>query len=186
MPRIFVAIRLPDRVAAALAGAFPPDLPGLRPVDPALLHLTLAFVGTVPEDHVAGVTAAGRAAARRQRTLELRIEGIGRFPSHGRVQTVWAGIAGDLPALAGLAERVRAELAKRDLPFDPKPFRPHLTLGRVRPSATDPEAQAIASAVAAAQVTAGLSFSATGLDVTQSRLSPKGPRYSSRATIAFV
>ena len=34
------------------------------------------------------------------------------------------------PALLSLAERVREELAARDVPFDPKPFRPHITLGR--------------------------------------------------------
>ena len=45
------------------------------------------------------------------------------------VATLWLGIASD-PALATLAERVREELAARDVPFDPKPFRPHITLGR--------------------------------------------------------
>ena len=32
--------------------------------------------------------------------------------------------------LQALAERVREELTARDVPFDPKPFRPHITLGR--------------------------------------------------------
>lgn len=37
---------------------------------------------------------------------------------------------GARPALQALAERVREELTARDVPFDPKPFRPHITLGR--------------------------------------------------------
>ena len=43
--------------------------------------------------------------------------------------TLWLGVAPD-PALQALAERVREELTARDVPFDPKPFRPHITLGR--------------------------------------------------------
>lgn len=186
MPRIFVAIAPPNDLAAALATLLPPGLAGLRVVEPGLLHITLAFVGAVPDDGVAAMATAVRAASLGCSAFELRIDGIGRFLVHGRVETVWAGIGGDAAALAGLAERIRAELTRRRIPFDPKPFRPHLTLGRLRRSSTEAEARAVAAATGAARVPAGLAFTARAVDVMESALSSKGPRYSRRARVALA
>lgn len=43
--------------------------------------------------------------------------------------TLWLGIA-PVPELITLTERMREELAARDIPFDDKPFKPHITLAR--------------------------------------------------------
>jgi 2'-5' RNA ligase len=59
----------------------------------------------------------------------LRIAGGGTF-GRGRFTTVWAGVRGDVDAIAGLAETLRRRLKAARLPYDPKPFRPHLTLAR--------------------------------------------------------
>ncbi len=186
MPRIFVAIALPEDLAATLASVLPPGLTGLRLVDPALLHITLVFVGAIPDDRVGDVASAVRAAVRAVRAIDVRIDGIGHFQAHGRMEAVWAGIGGDTAALAGLAERIRAELARRRVPFDAKPFRPHLTLARLRRSATDAEARATAAAVVTGRLPVDLAFTARAIDVMESALSSKGPRYSQRARVGLA
>ena len=91
-------------------------------------HLTLAFLGDIDDAEASRAMDALDAACAGSASVLLASDSLGKF---GRPTdaTLWLGIASD-PALATLAERVREELAARDVPFDPKPFRPHITLGR--------------------------------------------------------
>jgi 2'-5' RNA ligase len=100
-----------------------------RVADPARWHLTLAFLGDVPAAHVPDATAAMATAAAAVAPFRLRLSGGGTF-GRGRFTLLWVGLAGDTPALSTLADRVRAQLRRSRLPFDRKPFRPHLTLAR--------------------------------------------------------
>ena len=74
------------------------------------------------------------------------MRGLGRFPSHGPLRVVWAGLAGGREALVALAEALSRELEARGFPPEERPLSPHLTLGRAR----DPRgSKAAARAVAA-------------------------------------
>jgi RNA 2',3'-cyclic 3'-phosphodiesterase len=59
--------------------------------------------------------------------VELRLTDGGRF-GRGRFTVLWVGVVGD--GLDDLARRVRQELEKTRLPYDNRPFRPHLTVAR--------------------------------------------------------
>lgn len=181
-----MAIPLPAQVAAALDRAVP-ALPGLKRVEPALLHVTLAFVGQVGEEHLPDITAAVDAAAGAHPPIDVELSDIGRFPEHGRPKVVWAGMvprAAD--AVVRLGASVRAELLRRLVRFDPKPLRAHVTLGRVRDGVGEPDARAIAAAVSAARIDADLAFRAASVHVMESTLSPKGPLYSSRGEVPLT
>jgi 2'-5' RNA ligase len=90
-------------------------------------HVTLAFLGEVGEDRVAAVhTAVGRAVDGRP-APELCLAGGGRF-GRGRFTLLWVGVEGE--ELGGLARSVRRELKRARLPYDDKPFKPHLTVAR--------------------------------------------------------
>ena len=128
--RTFVALDLPPdfadgvaglarQLSAAVEGHFLPR---------STYHLTLAFLGEVDEAQAARAADALDAACANTAPVVLASDGLGKF---GRASdaTLWLGVAPD-PALQALAERVREELTARDVPFDPKPFRPHITLGR--------------------------------------------------------
>lgn len=184
MPRIFVALPLPPAVAGELARALPP-LPGLKRVAPELLHVTLAFVGPVGEDRVADVITAARTAAAASGALDIGLTTVGRFPDHGRTSVIWAGTSAAGEAIERLGGAVRAELARRRVPFDGKPLRTHVTLARVRDSASADQAEAIDAAVKAARVD-GLAFRAEDVHVMESRLTPKGPLYSTRARVPLA
>ena len=147
------------------------------------MHITLAFIGNVADDRLADIVAAANDAAAGTASFELRLAGLGTFPERGAAHVVWLGFADAAPLIA-LADRARAALATHSVDFDGKPFRPHLTLARVRDDADRVEQRDIAQAIRGATPPAG-SFRVDALDVIQSVLSPKGPRYTSRATVSL-
>ncbi len=183
MPRVFVAAPLPREACERLAASLP-ETPGLRVLPPDLVHVTLAFLGQVGEEQVAGVVAAAQAAARGRSAFTLRLDRLGRFPEHGPPGVVWAS-GPDSAALAELAAAVRAELGRRRLPFDPKPLRAHVTLARLARDPTVAEARVVAEAVRRARVEP-VAIEVAQVAVLESRLGPHGPRYSSRARIALM
>jgi len=135
--RCFVAIDLPDDVRGAL-GAAGDDLRGVAPradvrwVAPASMHLTLKFLGQVPEDRVAAIRSSLAAVAATTRPMTLACAGLGVFPGPSRPRVIWAGITDGLRDLGSLAAAV--ERAVEPLGYAPerRPFRGHVTLGRVR------------------------------------------------------
>jgi 2'-5' RNA ligase len=179
--RLFIALPLPPEVAAA-AAALCPAIAGLRPVRPELLHITLAFVGRVPDPQLADVVAATRDAARTQAAFDVSLARSGRFPESGRPHVVWIGMAEGAAERASLAEAVRAALAARGVPFDAMPFRPHVTLARVKDDVDREAARAIVAATDAMRF-APLRYRADAVIPFESVLSPKGPRYTPRAAV---
>jgi 2'-5' RNA ligase len=71
---------------------------------------------------------------------EAEIGGIGAFPSLERPRTLWAGLARGGEELVALGRRVNAAIDAAGFERADKPFRPHLTLGRVREGARGLEA----------------------------------------------
>ena len=90
-----------------------------RFLDSSNLHLTLAFIGEWPENVSAILPPV-------KRPFTLTLSGIGLFPE---AKVIWAGVQKS-SALDHLAQLVREKLTAADIPFDPKPFVPHITLGR--------------------------------------------------------
>lgn len=148
------------------------------------MHLTLAFLGRTPDERLADVTAAVTSAAGTANAFDVELDRPGRFPPTGRPRVVYLGVGAGGPAVLALGERVRAELARSDLAFDAKPLRAHVTLGRVKEDSTLVDARAIAASVAAMRVP-HLRFRIDSVTVFESRLSPRGPKYTARATIAL-
>lgn len=128
--RTFIALELPECFAADTAG-LARQLGAVvegRFLPRETHHLTLAFLGEVAEADIAAATDALEAACADMPRIPLRSDGLGEF---GRANdaTLWLGIA-PAPELEELASRLREELTSRQLPFDDKPFKPHITLAR--------------------------------------------------------
>jgi len=179
--RLFVAVALPPDVASA-AFAILPEIPALRRVKPDLMHVTLAFLGTIDDARLDDVIAAAADAATSQPAFPVSLDSLGRFPPGGAPTVAWLGIGQGASEMTALAASVHRTLAARSLPFDAKPFRPHVTLGRVRENADRAEVRAVAAALARGRVPQ-LEFTADAISVVESRLSSKGPRYTARAVI---
>jgi 2'-5' RNA ligase len=151
-------------------------------VKPELMHVTLAFLGQTPEERLADATAAAEAAAGGVTAFDGELDRPGRFPTSGRPRVVWLGIGAGAPTVLALGERVRAELGRREIAFDAKPMRAHVTLGRVREDVALVDARAIAAAAEAMRVP-HLRFRVDSVVVFESVLSPRGPKYTPRATV---
>ena len=183
--RLFVALEPPDAVRRRLAAidvelrrAAGRAADEIRWVPPENVHLTLQFLGAVPEERVPDVETAIRAAAAAARPLSLEVKGAGGFPNARRPRVVWAGLTGDLTALAALAADLGRRLAPLGFPPEERPFSAHLTLGRAREGRGAP---GIAGALASAAEAAGAPWRATEAVLFESHLSPKGPRYEAIA-----
>jgi RNA 2',3'-cyclic 3'-phosphodiesterase len=96
-------------------------------------HLTLLFLGAVPDRQVAALVAALGPQVLAAPLGRLRLAGAGRFGSARRPQVAWTGLDGDVAALTDLARRLAAEARRLRLEVEDRPFRPHLTVGRWRP-----------------------------------------------------
>ncbi len=130
--RLFIALNLPERVRLALWHAVAPLRDASFPVKwvrPEGIHLTLKFLGEVPDRRFGELQGALGRAARGARELPLDVGGFGVFPDLQRPRVVWVGVAPE-PALELLQHQVEQEFAPLGFPTEGQPFRPHLTLGR--------------------------------------------------------
>ena len=131
--RLFVAVVPPDDVLDDLEEHVEPRReagPDIRWTDRHQWHVTLAFLGAVPEARLDDLTEAlGRSAARRD-PLVLQLAGAGAFPNPYAARVLWAGVEqvrGDLGAVAGGIRRASTSAGATP---DGTRFHPHLTLGR--------------------------------------------------------
>lgn len=122
--RLFVGLALPPPVRKQLA-ALPHDLPGAKWTTASNLHLTLTFIGEAPRESIDRISEAINHVA--FDVFPLALQGLGLFEK----RVLWAG-ATSHPQLFALQEKVSAHLDKAGIAFDNKPFRPHVTLARLR------------------------------------------------------
>ncbi|MDG4803348.1 RNA 2',3'-cyclic phosphodiesterase [Micromonospora sp. WMMD980] len=148
--RLFAAVHPPAAAVADLTARVAElrvaAAPGVRLADPAHLHLTLAFLGEVPEDRLVDAESTlGRAAQAfrdgRGSSPRLRLGGGGSF-GQGRSTVLWVDVGGETEALGTLAGLVRDGLRRAELPYDDKPFRAHLTIARPGDRVTRTEVRA--------------------------------------------
>jgi len=133
--RCFVAVWPPADVLELLAALDRPDDPALRWTTPDQWHVTLLFLGTVPDavvpdlaDALTEVAAAGSGPHQAVLGPETRVLGRG-------VLCVPVG------GLELLAEPVRATIGPLAGVIEDRPFSGHLTLARARRDKTIPAAQ---------------------------------------------
>jgi 2'-5' RNA ligase len=93
------------------------------------LHVTVKFLGNVAENALDEVRALLHAALRDSAPMAASVHGLGAFPDLRRARVVWAGV--ECAPLPALAAQVDAAAARVGVAPETRPFRAHLTLGRV-------------------------------------------------------
>ena len=128
MPRLFVAVDIPEDVKAPLV-CLPRELPQAHWVHPEQLHLTLRFIGEVEQQTMMAIKAALTRVSFPPFLLTLC--GVGHFPPRSHPRVLWVGMD-PCRALTQLQQEVELALFDAGIPPDERPFSPHLTLARLK------------------------------------------------------
>lgn len=127
MPRLFVAIDLPEAVVGDLAH-FCCGMPGARWVAPEQLHLTLRFIGEVDGGLFREIREALNAVD--GGAFDLRVKGFGYFPPRKAPRVLWAGVE-PAEGVTALRNRIEKAVVRLGLEPEPRKFSPHITLARL-------------------------------------------------------
>ena len=122
-------------------------IPEVRWVDPASLHLTLAFLGELDDARFEAATQTARPVAGVHAPFTLRLAGLGTFGSARSPRVIWVGLAGEKARLLALRAALTDDLAARGFPREERPFSPHLTLARIKTPLTDDALTVLARAL---------------------------------------
>ena len=181
--RLFIAINLPaaERRAIGEATALLRDAPArVSWVREDCLHLTMKFLGEQPPEAVGALRGALGGAAARSRTPVLRLGGVCAFPNLRAPRVVWLGVGHDAK-LELLHHDVESACAVLGYEIDGRPFRPHITLGRLKSPLPRDGARALAEATR--RVAYASTVTAQSVDIMASELSAAGPRYTVLAAL---
>jgi len=97
-------------------------------------HLTLKFFGDISADDITNISSVVQNRTALAPPLTLKIEKIGVFPDARRPRVLWCGVSGDGENLLGLHKKLDSDFEGIGFPSEDRPFRAHLTLGRIKES----------------------------------------------------
>jgi RNA 2',3'-cyclic 3'-phosphodiesterase len=181
--RLFVALDLPERVRDGIAAWGREELtdPALRPVPVESLHITLVFLGFLPEKTIpqlAEIVEAGRGPA-------PRIELAGPVPRPPRGRPRLFALAAESPGTVELQAGLEESLAEVGL-YKPekRPFWPHVTVARVRREERGSKRPALVSRPPGALPKDLLRpFDGVRITLYRSQLQPQGAQYTPLAQV---
>lgn len=143
MTRTFIALEMNDAQQSHLTEVLRRvalSFPSIRWVNPASIHLTLAFLGELNDSQVVQAIEAAEVAARKVKPFVYRLTSLGAFGSPRAPRVIWMGIEETSGALVRLHRALNHELKERRFEVDRRPFSPHLTLARIK-APLEPEEQ---------------------------------------------
>jgi 2'-5' RNA ligase len=182
--RLFVALEIPSEVRknlASLIESLRAVSPQTRWVRPENLHVTLKFIGEVPEAKLSVIRGA-LASVRSEQPVTLDFRGLGFFPNEKHPRVFWAGIEAS-PDLKTLAAEIDGATEKLGIPREQRPFSPHLTVARFEPPRLPEKLRA------AIQENAGREFGSlrtTQFHLIESKLKSSGAEYTTVESFPFA
>jgi 2'-5' RNA ligase len=135
--RSFLAIELPEAIRNKI-DEIQRDLKSshadVRWVSPEKIHLTLKFFGNTEEARVESIIKAIENPVRNTPAFIVKVRRIGAFPHWKNPRVIWMGLIDEKGTLSPFQKELETELEGIGFEPDARPFRPHLTLGRVNSS----------------------------------------------------
>jgi 2'-5' RNA ligase len=134
MKRIFIAIRIDPgstmlRIHSSLKSILGSE--HIKWVDPANIHLTLAFLGDTEEERikVAGIMLKQKCTGFGD--FSFRLSGTGVFREYRDPRVIWIGIT-EAGKLIRLYDDITTGLKDTGFKTGNRPFKPHISLGRIK------------------------------------------------------
>lgn len=186
--RMFIAIEMPAPIKDAL-GAVQQQLrhgnPPVKWVAPEAMHLTLQFLGATEPNLIEPIGAALRQVLADRAPCELRLGLPGAFPNTRRPSVLWVGVNGATVALEQLQRCIGTAMEPFGFVPETRPFRAHLTIGRVRRDASPAQQAQLGRMLADVAPPPALAWPVTAVTLFQSEPGREGPRYTARDIIAL-
>ena len=182
--RLFVALQIPSSVQENLADlleSLRAVSPQTRFVRPENLHVTLKFIGEVPETKLAAIRGA-LGAVRSEQAVALDFRGLGFFPNEKHARVFWAGIAAS-PNLKILAADIEKAAVTVGISREKRDFSPHLTLARFGPARLQERLRAAIQKNATRHFG---SLCANRFHLIESKLKSSGAEYTTVESFSFT
>jgi 2'-5' RNA ligase len=132
--RSFLAIELPEAIRKRIE-EIQRDLRSsnsdVRWVIPEKIHLTLKFFGNIEESRVDTITKSIEPLVGGTPHFSLEVRGMGAFPNIKNPRVIWMGLIDEKQVLIPLQGQLESTLETIGFQVEDRPFRPHLTLGRM-------------------------------------------------------
>jgi 2'-5' RNA ligase len=178
--RCFIAIDITEDIRAELAD-LQKQLQGrvdirrgdVKWVEPEGMHLTLKFLGEVPDSGIVEVCNIVKDVAETHEAFDFSIREVGSFGGRS-ARVLWVGAGLDSPELLALQQDLEDELAEAGWPKEGRQFSGHLTLCRIRNSKAG---EKLAEAAKQCKDYDLGAIRAGAIAVYESRLTPQGPIY---------
>jgi len=188
--RSFIAVELPDELKLALTRLQSQLKSGreypVKWVDPYSVHLTLKFLGNIDVARIGEITGAIETSAQGIPPFQVAVGGRGVFPGLRRVQVAWGGLGGDIDRLSQLKQRIESNLVPLGFVAESRPFKPHLTLARVRERASPEERESFGRLITDASIQDKYSFNVDAVSLMKSQLTREGAVYSRIGSVKLV
>jgi RNA 2',3'-cyclic 3'-phosphodiesterase len=180
--RAFIAcklsVSLQESIQNAIAGLRQSlDMNLVRWVPGHNVHLTVKFLGDVAESSLDSIYSAIASQAALHSPFEAVVEGFGAFPNRRRPRVLWIGMTAP-PELTSLHHDLDVATERLGYKSDFPDFAPHLTIGRVRQSASSSDQQSIRDALSRMPVGTVGSQHVDAVHLLKSDLKPSGSVYS--------
>ena len=185
MIRAFVAIDLPENIRASLAEAqtrLKQSRAKVAWTKVENLHLTLQFLGRIPESQAGEIGAALVPIADRHAPMDVTVAGVGMFPDALKPRVLWLGCDDVGGKLKALANDVRQTMTVLGFKPDEHDFTAHLTLGRVKMPRPD---AALTQAVDSIKKDAFGTLRVAAIHFYKSQLHPDGSVYTKLSSHAL-
>jgi len=182
LTRCFLAIEYPTEIIKRLQKfilasqqVVPPGT--VRWTSTTNLHLTVKFLGEIPDDQVEDVRTKVRQLIAQTSCIPIQVGGNGVFPSNRRPRILWVGT--DEPeALLRFAVECEHACASAGIPKEERPFKAHLTIGRVKPDLADSQLHLLGERYLSLPKPEMGGFGIDHMVLFRSELRPSGPVYT--------
>jgi len=134
MQRIFIAIKIePENNLLRLHTSLKALLGNekINWVDPANIHLTLAFLGDTEEERIKVASIMLKQRCTGFGEFDFNLTGTGVFKDFRDPRVIWIGIQ-ESGKLVELYTSIKAGLTDTGFKIEERPFRPHITIGRIK------------------------------------------------------
>jgi len=174
--RTFIAINLPKNLQIylqKLQQKIQKDNPNIKVkwVEPENFHLCLQFIGEVADLNISALTQRLEKIIRFN-PFKIHLSHIDCFPNHFHPRVIYVSVEEPTAKLYILQKAIHHFLLSRGYKLDRKPFKPHLTLGRLKYQT---------SFLRLPKKIKSLSFQVSKIALMSSYLTPQGPIYKTIA-----